>query len=80
MTKGMSEKAQARKVVCHSRRSRLGDGGRIELKKRDGSVVRAWPDVEAYFTGTDEILLPSVTLSDLSQPSFLDFEEWPPTK
>ena len=54
-----------------------GDGGSIELMRKDGSVVSGKLHVEEQWTGEDEIPVPDViTLPDGSLVSFFDFEKW----
>jgi hypothetical protein len=53
-----------------------GDGGPIELRQKDGTVVSARMVIDEFFTGDAEIPIPSVTLADGSPASFFDFEAW----
>jgi hypothetical protein len=53
-----------------------GDGGLIELRRKDGIVVSGGMDIDEFFTGEDDVPIPSVTLRDGSIASFFDFKEW----
>jgi hypothetical protein len=52
------------------------DGGSIELRAADGTVIAAKLTVEEQFTGTEEVPMPVATGLDGTPVSFFDFEQW----
>ena len=50
-----------------------GDGGAIELMRKDGSIVTAELLVDELFTGEDDVPIPLLKNYTFS---FFDFEKW----
>jgi hypothetical protein len=52
------------------------EGGRVELRRRDGSIVGAWIEMDEFFDGENEVPVPTVTLDDGTTVSLFDFDQW----
>lgn len=53
-----------------------GEYGRVELKAHDGTVISARMEIDAWFTGNDEVPVSQIWLDDGTRAYLHTFKAW----